>query len=622
MLVACLLAVSAIGAYISQTFTSAPVVETGTVFSDQVLTSSREPSSVEGDGVIVATTSSTAILKTPRHDTHIPAEASLVLGAEVTRGSLDAIEFLVDGDVVARQTEIPFLVEWSAIPPGSYDVTIRITDRDGEMAVGDPATVRVGTNVGCTGEKVGAGDDIQELLDSSGPGTTVCFASGEYRLTQPLEPRNGQRLVAVGEVVLNGSEILDDWRQEGDLWITDGHRHQSDLAEGAGCESGYPRCGFNEDVFIDDARLDHAASRDEVESGRFFLDLDADQVVIGDDPTGRTVEVSVTPAAIRSLAREVSVIGFVVEKFATPHQMGAIDGGEGWVVERNEVRLNHAVGIRTRPGSVIRGNYAHHNGQLGLAGNGTRSLVESNTLAANGDILWCCGRLGGSKWVLSDGITIRGNVASDHERNGLWTDINNVNVLYEFNVLRDNGLFGLHHEISFDAVIRFNLFERNGYNAQHLGDGNVDRLRADLGVNASRRVEVYGNLFRDSAAAVAAIQADRVGDFPSDLGIHELADVSVHHNRVYTRNGFMGTVVRGTHRLSPRAFLTENRIEFSANAYFLTDLSAPLFRWGNDTLDFHRWQDEGNDGDGSIRQWVSPDASETSADRIVFALPR
>ena len=173
------------------------------------------------------------------------------------------------------------------------------------------------------------------------------------------------------------------------------------------------------------------------------------------------VEQAHAPSILRSAARGVTVRGLVVEKAANEAQRAAIDneGGGGWAIEDNEVRYNHGVGIRG-DSSTVRGNVVHHNGQLGLSGHGDGSLVEGNEIAWNNtagyQCLWECG---GTKWAETRGLVVRGNWSHDNHGPGMWTDINNVDVLYEDNVVTGNQGYGILHEISYRATIRGNVVE-------------------------------------------------------------------------------------------------------------------------------------------------------------------
>ena len=136
----------------------------------------------------------------------------------------------------------------------------------------------------------------------------------------------------------------------------------------------------------------------------------------------------------------VTVQNLVIEKYDPPIQNGAIQGGQGWTIQDNEVRLNYAVGITGRDGSKLIGNYVHDNGQMGLGGSGNNILVQGNEIAKNGywsgiDVNW---EGGGFKFANTDNLVVRGNYSHDNNGSGMWTDIDNIHTLYEDNVVVHN----------------------------------------------------------------------------------------------------------------------------------------------------------------------------------------
>jgi hypothetical protein len=118
---------------------------------------------------------------------------------------------------------------------------------------------------------------------------------------------------------------------------------------------------------------------------RWYFDYGDNRIWILDDPTGRTVELSVTPAAFQGNAQDVTIDGLVIEKYVSRAQEGAIRSGvSGWLIVNSEIRHNHGTGVRTHTDMVFRDNFVHHNGQIEVAGARDRILVESNEISFNG----------------------------------------------------------------------------------------------------------------------------------------------------------------------------------------------------------------------------------------------
>src|SRR6267154_5503351 len=90
-------------------------------------------------------------------------------------------------------------------------------------------------------------------------------------------------------------------------------------------------------------------------------------------------------------------------------------GAPGWIVENCEVRLNSGGGIVIGTGARVRGSNVHHNGQIGIGGQGKDILIENNRIWENNihgfDFKW---EAGGVKVVASDGVVFRGNQVHDN----------------------------------------------------------------------------------------------------------------------------------------------------------------------------------------------------------------
>ena len=93
------------------------------------------------------------------------------------------------------------------------------------------------------------------------------------------------------------------------------------------------------------------------------------------------------------------------------------------------------------------------------------------------------------KWFDSTGLTVADNEVHHNEGPGLWTDINNINTIYEQNNAHNNTSHGIFHEISYSAIIRNNRIVDNGGGQRMSGWGD-----AGIRVAASPNVEVYGNI--------------------------------------------------------------------------------------------------------------------------------
>ena len=136
----------------------------------------------------------------------------------------------------------------------------------------------------------------------------------------------------------------------------------------------------------------------------------------------------------------------------------------------------------------------------------------------------------------------RNNFVHDNIGNGIWSDGNVRGSLYEYNTVSHNTESGLLHEISWDAVIRYNTLTNNdavdaGLSCWH---------GAQLAINDSTNVEAYGNLVAASSGAngICAVDIQRTDGAPHSQAV---ANLYVHDNTVFMKNGasagLVGSVV-------------------------------------------------------------------------------
>ncbi len=340
----------------------------------------------------------------------------------------------------------------------------------------------------CPGDAlpVEPGASIQMIVDRAGDGAAFCLKDGIHR-GQAVRPRNGQRFYGEGRTILNGSRLVSDFRRRG-AWWTAANPFPPGPVHGE-CLPTAPACNRPETLFIDDRPLKRVLARQSLVPGTFHVDDDG-MIYLADDPTSRKVEATVAAFAFESAASDVTISNVVVEKYASLAQKGAIHSREGraWIIENCEIRLNSGAGISVGSGTRVRHCDVHHNGQIGIEGNGHDIRIEKNRIRRNNtrgfDPAW---EAGGVKIAECEGVVFSENHVSDNEGPGLWCDIDCRNVVYEKNLVENNRYVGILHEISFAAVIRDNVLRHNGAADRSWFWG------ADITLSASQDVTVTGN---------------------------------------------------------------------------------------------------------------------------------
>ena len=451
------------------------------------------------------------------------------------------------------------------------------------------------------------GANIQDSVAKYPTGTIFQLKAGVHRL-QSITPKSGMSFIGEAGAVLSGARLLTSFTRQGSYWVAGNQTQQGKrVAEvrntgRKNCKPEAPRCFHPEELWINNVRLRHVASLGAVVPGAWYFDYEANKIYFAQDPAGRTVETSVTPQAFRGAAGNVTIRGLAIEKYANPFTDGAIAaGGPAWLIENNQVRYNHGIGIDTGERTTVRGNTVTRNLQLGIGGTGNGALIENNevSFSNNPQMLEYGWAAGGTKFHGTQNLVARGNFIHHNKGPGLWTDIDNIFVLFENNRVEDNSRAGIYHEVSYDAIIRNNTSARNG--AEFL-PGELGLRGGGIAVRGSQNVEIYGNTLTNNRSGIDISQTvDRTGQY----GPAEVKNLYVHDNTVRipkNMSGFQVTTTTGS------SFYTSKNNRFRHNTYYLGSQSKPFWWWKasaskQDSLTIAEWKGAGQDVTGTfIRQ--------------------
>lgn len=374
--------------------------------------------------------------------------------------------------------------------------------------------------------------NLAELVASMPKDTRFIFEPGTYRISN-IAPKDDDSFIAPHGAVISGAQPLTNFTKRDVVYET-----PLNLVAGprnGGCAPGR-LCDIANDLFIDDARQEPVARLENVRPGTFFWDSAAKKIYIGIDPDGKTVEIAAGRLAFLGTAERVTIEGFVIEKFANAAQVGAIgDQGHptGWTIRHCEIRYNHGVGINIGSDGKVLQNSIHHNGQLGINASGVSIEVSRNNLFQNNQAGYDQGwEAGGMKATHTVDLIVRANSSHDNHGPGLWTDGDNVNAVYEHNVIANNDGPGIQHEISYRATIHNNVVYGNGRTPHVWGWG------AQILVQNSRDVRVFENSISVPDGGNGVVMMEQKREI-SVFGPHITRDNSVYENRI-TMDGERG----------------------------------------------------------------------------------
>ena len=440
---------------------------------------------------------------------------------------------------------------------------------------------------------VHSGDDIQSLVNGHPPGTSFLITSGTYRL-QSIRPKDGDTFTGQPGATLNGARILGNFKQQSQYWVADVPASPLRSYRGE-CDKQHPACMYPEDLFFDSKPLTRVVSLSLVAPGTWYLDYSGNKAYVGSDPDGHNVEISVARAAFWGNASNVTINGLAIEKYASIAGKGAINAmaavegygpiGKGWLVESNDIYLNHGLGIRASDGMTIRNNKVHDNGQMGVAGSGNNILVQGNEVYGNNYAGYAYDwEAGGIKFAAySTHVTMDNNYVHDNKGPGLHGDIGCDYFVFENNHTARNWSSGIHWEISYHAIIRNNLVENEGYSPL----GTSFWYGGGILVSNSTDVEVYGNTVKDCVNGIGGTETNRGADSKTGVPFN-LKDLYVHNNTITQQTGFAAGIVKSS-RLDNSVFTSWNN-RFVDNTYHLGSQAGQFFEWLNSPLTLAAWQ--------------------------------
>ncbi len=473
------------------------------------------------------------------------------------------------------------------------------------------------------------GEDIPNVVSSHPSGTTFVIHPGLYRLQTPIVAKTGDSFI--GETacappttpcpaILNGAKLLTSFERSGLFYHVTGQRQRGEVTiaskecepELPGHPRAYPGCIYPEDLYFDDVPLVHVTALTDVGPGKWFFDYANQTIYFYDNPAGHKVETSVVPSAFAlGPANNVTIKDLTVEKFAAPLVKAAIGGTKGggslgtgvnWVIENNEIRLNHGDGVDINFGWQILNNYIHTNGDLGIGGGLGRStrqsgvLIQGNELAFNNYAhvkpTWGAG---GAKVAGTRGLIFRGNYSHHNEGSGFHADDGNYDILYDNNTAADNTDQGIFHEISYHGTFRNNHLLRNGY---IYPTWTYWLYGANLLSSTSQNDEAYCN-----TAEIAAQGGNGINIIGQARGKNPGSVISqnnyFHHNTVVF-DGASGLTGAARDSKTNICCTNFNSNRFDYNTYHLPSLSRrAFFWWVNGFNTFGRFQADGQDVHGS-----------------------
>ncbi len=228
--------------------------------------------------------------------------------------------------------------------------------------------------------------------------------------------------------------------------------------------------------------------------------------------------------AFGGTAQDVTISYLTIQDFGTNGgnmNQGVVNhnSATGWLVDHSTITGNAGAGVMLGSHDTLSYDCLSDNQQYGLNAYSSAGpsdvTVDHNEIAGNDTYNWerhvpGCGCSGGGKFWAVAGAVITDNWVYDNHSVGLWADTNNRGFDIAGNYFEDNYDVGLQYEISYNALIRDNVFVRNGLGQGPRNSGFPDGAIYISESGSSRRVPgpynisflITGNRFVDNWSGV------------------------------------------------------------------------------------------------------------------------
>ena len=363
---------------------------------------------------------------------------------------------------------------------------------------------------------------VTAALKTVASGGTITLRGGTYHefVLVPPQKRVTIQPYPNEEVWFDGAERVTDWRADGDVWVKDGWTLELDASptykRGApdNTEPGWqfvnparPMAAHPDQVWVAGIALREVGSRAEVQPGAFYVDHAGDQLVIGDDPTGRVVESSTLTQAIsvRSAGSEVRGVG--VRRYATsmPQNGTVIAAADRVTFSDMTIRDNSTSGFYSwSSNTTLKSVSLIGNGVLGggaSTADGLR-LERVLSLGNNSEGFNRAPVSGAFKIDRSRNISVVDSAFIGNLGQGPWFDESVYNIIFTGNDVIGNTGNGLVLELSDSAVVADNVVAHNGINGIYVIDTGNAQIWNNTVVGNARNISVTQDRRRASDPAI------------------------------------------------------------------------------------------------------------------------
>lgn len=304
---------------------------------------------------------------------------------------------------------------------------------------------------------------------------------------------------------------------------------------GESYQDGLRSAWLLDQIFVNGALLSEIACsesvaicKSQVGPGKFWVNKATQQLFIGDNPSGKTVEATQMAWGLwltTSTGTKVRGVGFT--RFAGSAHNGSasitpgavVVNAPGALIENVVVKYSSGTGVAMYTGNIVMNNLkVAYSGFVGLRiNNASGGQVLGGMYDFNNresfNVEGAAATAAGIKAAnTTGGLIVSGATISNNNANGLWCDLGCDGAKFVKNIIKSNTKSGIHYEISTGGIIAGNLVVDSTKLAKQFSAG--------IKVASSTNTKIYNNTLVGNRAAFGAYNNGRI----------DIANITIRNN--------------------------------------------------------------------------------------------
>lgn len=333
---------------------------------------------------------------------------------------------------------------------------------------------------------------VQSAVDAASAGATIVIRGGTYNESVTIPSGKNLTVQAYPKeaVWFDGSIPVTSWTSSGNTWVSSNWTAQfaSDMGGAASrfVDPSYPMAAKPDQIFVDGVAQKQVASAAQVTAGTFAVDYAAKRLILGTNPSGKSVRVSNLNQAFNVLAQNTTLQGFGVRRYATSYGNSAAVRMQNVFANVRDLVISDNAMIGLSIGNndaLVERVTTQRNGMLGIGANAAYRLVIRDSVVTNNNVekFKDAPVAGGIKVTRSRDITVSNVDSSSNNGSGMWFDESCYDIKVVKSISNNNTTTGIQLEISAKAILAGNQTTGGGTGVIVMNTSDVQILNSDFG---------------------------------------------------------------------------------------------------------------------------------------------